>query len=76
MYQTIGFIGSGFYFIAYILLVLRKLRGDSLAYQALNILGGICLVINSTYTHDMPSVLTNAMWAGVGVFAIFYNRPR
>jgi hypothetical protein len=74
MHQIIGWTGAFLYILAYFLLSVRKLRADKLSYQLLNILGGICLVINSSFTGDYPSVFTNVVWACIGVFAIYYNR--
>jgi hypothetical protein len=74
MHELIGWLGSFFYISAYLLLSLKKLKADKTPYQLLNILGGACLIVNSTQQHDYPSIFTNAVWAAIGVFAIFYNR--
>jgi hypothetical protein len=58
------------YLVAYALVSMRKLEGDSLAYQAMNIVAGVLLVANSLYYHAMPSVGFNAAWIGIGVFAL------
>ena len=42
----------------------------------MNIFGGLCFIINSYHQHDNPSIVTNAVWASIGLFAIFYNRNR
>lgn len=72
--EIIGWAGAFFFIAAYFLLSIRKLKANKLPYQLLNILGGICLVVNSFHTHDYPSVFTNLIWAGIGVFAIYFNR--
>jgi hypothetical protein len=74
--EIIGWAGACLFIVAYFLLSIRKLHAEKLTYQLLNILGGICLVVNSIHTHDYPSVLTNLIWAGIGVFAIYFNRDR
>lgn len=74
--EIIGWTGALLFVVAYFLLSIRKLRPEGLPYQCMNILGGVCLVVNSCHTRDYPSVLTNLIWAGIGVFAIYYNRPR
>jgi hypothetical protein len=76
MHETIGWVGAFLFILAYFLLSIKKLKPDRLPYQALNICGGICLVVNSFHMHDYPSVLANAIWAAIGVFAIYYNRPK
>jgi len=74
--EIIGWTGALLFIVAYFLLSIRKLRADKAPYQLMNIAGGICLVVNSFHTHDCPSVLTNLIWAGIGVFAIYFNRAR
>lgn len=72
--EIIGWTGAALFIVAYFLLSIKKLKADRMPYQLLNILGGICLVVNSFHTHDYPSVFTNMIWAGIGVFAIYFNR--
>ena len=74
--QIIGWIGALLFIVAYFLLSIKKIRPDKLPYQLLNISGGICLLINSFHTHDYPSAFTNFLWAGIGLFAIYFNRPK
>lgn len=74
MHEIIGWIGAFLYIIAYFLLSIKKLQPDKLAYQLLNILGGACLIVNSLHQSDYPSIFTNAVWATIGIFAIYYNR--
>ena len=71
--EIIGWAGALLFMIAYFLLSIKKLRPDELPYQLLNIAGGISLVVNSFHMHDYPSVFTNMIWAGIGVFAIYFN---
>lgn len=72
--EIIGWTGAALFIVAYFLLSIKKIKPHRLPYQLLNIMGGICLVVNSFHTHDYPSVLTNVIWAGIGVFAIYFNR--
>ena len=76
MHELIGWIGAFLYIAAYFLLSIKKLTADNLSYQLMNIFGGLCLIINSFHQHDNPSIVTNAVWASIGLFAIFYNRNR
>jgi hypothetical protein len=74
MHDIIGWIGAALYVIAYFLLSIKKLQADRLPYQALNILGGVCLIVSSSHHRDYPSMVTNAVWAAVAMFSIYYNR--
>ena len=76
MHEVIGWIGALLYIIAYFLISIKKLQADQVAFQLLNILGGVCLIVNSMHQSDYPSVFTNGVWAAIGVFAIYYNKRK
>jgi len=59
MQAVIGWIGALLYIIAYFLISIKKLQADQVIFQLLNILGGVCLVVNSLHQSDYPSVFTN-----------------
>jgi hypothetical protein len=46
-----GWLGVALFLIAYALVSIRKLEGDSVVYQAMNILGGVFLITNSYYRY-------------------------
>lgn len=52
--EIIGWTGALLFVVAYFLLSIKKLRPEGLLYQLLNIVGGVCLVVNSFHTHDYP----------------------
>lgn len=68
--DLLGWIGTVLYLVAYLLISIRKLEGDSLPYQAMNILAGILLVINTLYWRAYPSLGLNAAWIGIGLFTL------
>ena len=76
MQAVIGWIGALLYIIAYFLISIKKLQADQVIFQLLNILGGVCLVVNSLHQSDYPSVFTNGVWASIGIFAIYYNKRK
>jgi len=55
---------------AYVLVSMRKLEGDSIPYQALNLGGSALLIVNSFYFGALPSVGVNAVWICIAVFAL------
>lgn len=65
-----GWLGVVLYLVAYALVSTRKLEGDSIVYQVMNLLGGILLVANSFYYRAMPSVGVNMAWIGIAIFAL------
>jgi hypothetical protein len=70
MINLIGWLGSAAVIIAYVLVSTNRLRGDAVIYQALNLIGGIFLAINTFYLGAYPSTIVNLMWIGIAVFAL------
>ena len=65
-----GWLGVVLFLVAYTLVSTKKLEGDSVIYQTMNILGGVLLVTNSFYYHALPSVGVNVAWIGIAIFAL------
>lgn len=59
---------------AYALVSARRIEGDSVLYQALNIAGAALLVANSFYYRAYPSVGVNVVWVGIGMYALLRRR--
>lgn len=68
--DLLGWIGTVLYLVAYLLVSIRKLEGDSLPYQIMNILAGILLVANTLYWRAYPSLGLNAVWIAIGLFTL------
>lgn len=65
-----GWIGTAALLLAYGLVSTRRLAGDSVPYQALNLVGGTLVLINSFHHGAMPSVAVNVFWVGIGIYAL------
>jgi hypothetical protein len=61
---------------AYVLVSTRKLEGDSIPYQALNLGGSALLIVNSFYFGALPSVAVNAVWICIAIFALAHKLRR
>jgi hypothetical protein len=72
--EIIGWIGAVLILAAYALLSAGRLKGDSLSYQVMNILGAAGFVVNSGWNGALPSAAMNLVWIGIGVFAIRQQR--
>ncbi len=70
--DIIGWIGSVEVIVAYGLVSVQKLRGNSFWYQVLNFTGGIFLIINTFYLKSYPSTFINVVWVIIAMGA-FYN---
>ncbi len=68
--DVIGWLGAASLLAAYALVSTKKLEGNSIAYQLLNLAGGIFLVINSSYYGAYPSVAVNVVWIGIAIYAM------
>lgn len=68
--NLIGWIGSAAVILAYILVSLNRLRGDSVAYQLLNLVGGIFLIANTIFWGAYPSTFVNFVWVCIALFAL------
>lgn len=68
--DIIGWIGSVMVVLAYSLNMFKKMASDSMMYYWLNIIGSICLIVNTLFHHAIPSAVVNVIWvciAGVAV---------
>lgn len=74
MTQTIidilGWTGTILYLLAYALISLKKVEGDSWLYQGINITAAILLIANTFYWRAYPSLGLNAAWIGIAVYTL------
>jgi hypothetical protein len=68
--DVLGWVGTALILLAYLLVSMKKLAGDSLAYQGLNIVASVLLVINTFYWHAFPSLVVNVAWIVIGLFTL------
>lgn len=69
--EAAGWIGAALILGAYVLLSAGKLKGDSPAYQWMNVVGAAGFIVNSGYNGAVPSMVLNIIWVGIGVFALW-----
>jgi hypothetical protein len=68
--DLVGWTGVAALLLAYALVSTRKVAGDSLVYQMLNLVGGAFLIVNSFHYRAFPSVAVNIAWIGIAVYAM------
>lgn len=68
--EVVGWIGAGLILGSYALLTAGKLDAKSLAYQAMNVVGALGFIVNSSWNGAIPSAALNVVWAGIGIAAI------
>ncbi|HEX3848599.1 MAG TPA: hypothetical protein VHV81_14545 [Steroidobacteraceae bacterium] len=58
---------------SYLLLSIGKMQSRSSVYQWMNLVGGVCFVINCSWNGAWPSVALNFIWAGIALYALRRN---
>lgn len=66
----LGWVGAAVLLIAYGLVSTRRVEGDSLRYQGMNIGGSLLLMINTIYYGAYPSAFVNLIWMAIAFYAI------
>ena len=68
--DILGWVGTILYLVAYALVSMKKVEGDSILYQGMNIAAGTLLVINTLYLRAYPSAGLNVAWIGIGMVTL------
>ncbi len=68
--DIIGWAGSICVLAAYGMLSMHKITAKSKVYQILNIIGSICLIVNTVFYFAYPSAFVNIVWLLIAVFAL------
>jgi len=64
--DVVGWMGVIGLLVAYGLVSAKRVEGDSVVYQVLNVVGSGLLIVNSFYYGAYPSVAINVLWIGIG----------
>ena len=72
--DILGWIGALLVILAYFMVSTRRVAGDALAYQLLNIAGGILLIINTVFYGAYPSSGVNLVWVAIGTYSILSRK--
>ena len=67
--EVAGWAGAVLILLAYLLLSAGRFTGQSLAYQAMNVVGAAGFVINGWWHGALPSATLNVLWLMIGLFA-------
>ena len=69
----VGWIGAVLVLGGYVLLSTRRIDGHSTTYHVMNLLGAVCIAINSGWNSAVPSAVINVIWIVIAVYAL--SRP-
>ena len=75
-FETIGVIGFCLYVLAYTLLTLRILAGNSVRYFALNLVAATCVLIGLTASFNLASALIQLFWVVMSLIGITLHLVR
>jgi hypothetical protein len=68
--DVLGWVGAVLLLGAYGLVSMKKLAGDSVPYQLLNLGGGLLLIVNTLYYGAYPSSGVNLVWCLIAILAL------
>lgn len=68
--DIVGWAGAVLVLAAYGLVSTKRLDGDSVAYQTLNVAGGAGMLVNTYVRGALPSAALNVIWIGVGLYVL------
>jgi hypothetical protein len=69
--EAAGWIGAGLILLAYLLLSMGKVTGQSPLYQGMNIVGAAGFIINGWWHDALPSAVLNVIWMMIGGVALW-----
>jgi hypothetical protein len=74
--EIAGWAGAALILLAYLLLSLGRLTGQSVTYQAMNVVGAAGFVVNGWWHGALPSASLNVAWLMIGAFALWRIKAR
>jgi hypothetical protein len=69
--DAIGWIGAIALVVAYGLVSTRRVDGDAVLFQSLNLFGSALLIVNTAYYGAYPSAALNVVWGGVALHTLW-----
>lgn len=66
-YEIVGWVGSGLVVLAYLLNLRGVWSHTSAPYLWANVVGGLCLIVNTLVHGAYPSTALNVVWVVVAV---------
>ncbi|MDP9421443.1 MAG: hypothetical protein M3Q19_01185 [Pseudomonadota bacterium] len=69
--EVAGWTGAALILIAYLLLSMGRLTGQSVLYQWMNVVGAAGFTINGWWQGALPSAALNVIWMMIGGVALW-----
>ena len=64
-------MGATFILLAYLLLSLGRVTGQSALYQGMNVVGAAGFIVNGWWHGAIPSAALNVIWMMIGALALW-----
>ncbi len=74
--EIAGWSGATLILLAYLLLSIGRLTGQSMVYQAMNVVGAAGFIVNGWWHGALPSATLNVIWMMIGGLALWRIRMR
>ena len=74
--EIAGWAGALLILLAYLLLSMGRLTGQSIVYQAMNVAGAAGFIVNGWWHGALPSAVLNVIWMMIGTVALIQLRRR
>ena len=69
--EAAGWVGAALILLAYLLLSMGKVTGQSMLYQGMNVIGAAGFIINGWWHGALPSAVLNVIWMLIGAVALW-----
>ncbi len=69
--EAAGWVGASLILLAYLLLSMGKVTGQSPLYQGMNIVGAAGFIVNGWWHGALPSAVLNVIWMMIGGVALW-----
>ena len=69
--EAAGWIGATLILLAYLLLSMGKVTGQSPLYQWMNVVGAAGFIVNGWWHGALPSAVLNVIWMLIGGVALW-----
>ena len=69
--EVAGWAGAVLILLAYLLLSAGKVTGQSIVYQAMNVVGAVGFTVNGWWHGAIPSAALNVIWMLIGAIALW-----
>ena len=69
--EAAGWMGAALILLAYLLLSMGKVTGQSSLYQGMNIVGAAGFTVNGWWHGALPSAALNVIWMLIGAVALW-----